>query len=141
VSELLGVIHRVGVFTRHEQNLFVYDDALVLARGSEALMVIGSLGGALGGAVAQSVARRQLQRHGTTLLPNELVERDAANRLWPLREVQAARFRRSLVSPFRRLELVLKDGGRQTFKWQRGENKDKSVLPILRRALGPRLTS
>ena len=130
MSQLLGAIHRVGVFTFQEQNLFVYDDSLVLARGNEALLAFGLIG--------QRIARAHIHS-GTTLAPEALAARNASNRLWRVADIRQARFCRFALNPFRRLELTLVSGETEVLKWQHGENKDKRVLPILQHALQGKL--
>ncbi len=135
MSEFLGALHRIGVFTREETHLMVYDDALVMAVSDDsALVLAAAIGLGLGGVMAERIRKR-----GEAQSPEDIAAGAAKNRLIPISTVESAKLSRS-SRLFRQLRLILDDGTEETLKWQRGDNKDDWTVELLQKALGEKLS-
>ncbi len=134
MSEFLGALHRIGVFTREETHLMVYDDALVMAVSDDsALVLAAAVGLGLGGVMAERIRKR-----GRAQSPEDLAAGAAKNRLIPIANIESAELSRA-SRLFRQLQLKIDDGSELTLKWQRGDNKDETALELLGKALGDKL--
>lgn len=134
MSEFLGALHRIGVFTREETHLMVYDDALVMAVSDDSALVLAA---AIGLGLAGKMAER-IREKGESTTPEDLAS-TPKNRLMPIGSIESARLSRA-SRLFRQLEVNLSDGTSETLKWQRGDNADDAAVELLRLALGDKLS-
>ncbi|HVF52745.1 MAG TPA: hypothetical protein VNC78_03960 [Actinomycetota bacterium] len=134
MSEFIGALHRLGVFTRQEVHLMIYDDALVIAVSQDAAALLGAaIGLGLGNVMAERMARRARSKSAA-----DLAEEEAGNRLIPVDTVESAELHKAAAGLYRVLDLKLKDGTVESLKWQRGDNRDSISIPLFKKALGDR---
>lgn len=136
MSDYRGALHRLGVLTRQEVHLLVYDDALVLAVSHDAAALLSA---AIGLGLGQRVAQRLAERAGRRS-PQDMADDAAENRFIALDSIESASLRKTAGGLYRQLEVTFADGSREVLKWQRGDNKDGVAVPLLRGVLGNRLT-
>ena len=134
VSEFLGALHRIGVFTRQETHVMIYDDTLVVAVDDNAAVVLAA---AIGLGLTSRINER-IRKKGEALTPEELAA-ERGNEVIPIDTVARATLRKAAGGLYRSLDLELADGTMATLKWQRGDNKDDTSIPMLRKALGDKL--
>lgn len=129
---LLGVIKNMSTM-RRMLDMFVYDDAFLVAKGSTSGAALRGVGA---WAAAETSEQRRL-RQAASAGRQELLDRDAANRLVPYDRIVFADLTRHLVGS--RLVLNYLDGATDRFEWKRTYNDHAVVSEVLRRALGSKL--
>jgi hypothetical protein len=128
----LGVITNISTM-RRMLDLFIYDDALLVARGSAA-------GAGLRGAGAWAAARArddQRIRREAASGREELLNASPDNRLIAFDHVATARLTKHLLGS--RLVITYTDGATDKFEWKRTYNDHAAVATILTQALGSKL--
>lgn len=141
MAELLGTLQQLAGFSTHARILAVYDNAFVLARGSDAAAIGRLVGGSLGASAGKRRAKSKDAAAAGSVDPDQLASAHKENELIPFEAIANARLERTKMRLYRQLSLTLRNGTTKTFKWQPGHNKDKATVPMLKRALGDRLAT
>lgn len=125
----MGVIQDVRI-GRREYDMAVYEDALLVAKGSVARS-------ALRGLAFWSTTRSDAAEPVATAGRESLLAADRAHRLIGYQAIAQARLTRRLWGTH--LALTYRDGTRERFAWRDRDNDRPVVAAILTRALGGRL--
>lgn len=112
----------------------IYDDALVVAVDDNAAVILAA---AIGLGLTNRINER-IRRKGEALTPEDLAN-ERGNEVIPIDSVTSATLRKAAGGLYRSLEVQTAEGSTTTLKWQRGDNKDETSVPMLRRALGDKL--
>lgn len=125
-------------------NLALFPDSLVLVKGSYGYIILRSIQlqfGALGALLLYPLVKRSQARRVATISkhsPGELARLNPKNRLIGYDRVVDAQLKKSLLTG--RLTINLADGTTQKLTWPKGTNKYEQVAPLLRQALGTKLS-
>lgn len=130
--KLLGVIKNITA-RWHMLDIFVYDDALLIARGS---LAGAALRGAGAWPAADATERRRLATEAADRR-NGLQAAHSTNRLIRYDTLASAKLTKHL--PGSRLTLTFPDGTAEKFEWKRTYDNHTAVTTVLRAALGPKL--
>lgn len=139
----IGIIQDISGGFSYD-SLAVFPDSLVLVKGKFGYMFLRSIQlqfGALGALlfyplVKRSQAKRLAGINGCS--PAELAQLNPKNRLTPSGQILDAQLKKSLMTG--RLTVKLADGTTLKFRWPKGTNKHEEVAPLLRQALGTKLS-
>ena len=143
VSQPIGVIKDIsGKFSI--DTLALFSDSAVLLRGSVGQLLLRSTAmqfGALGALILYPLVKRGQDKQLPTIsshTPEQLAQLNPKNRLIPYNQILSAQLKKSFLSG--QLTLTLADGTTQKLKWPKGSNKYEQVAPLLRQALGTKLS-
>jgi len=124
--------------------LAVFPDSLVLVKGKFGYMFLRTIQvqfGALGVLLFSPLVKRSQAKRlaaSNSRSAAELVQLNRKNRLILTGQILDAQLKKSLLTG--RLTLRLADGSTQKFSWPKGTNKYEEVAPLLRQALGTKLS-
>jgi DUF2075 family protein len=141
-SALLGVIKNITNWFS-VKDLLVYDDCVVLAKGSLANVAFQATGaqfGAVGAVAGRALGTRaDASRIGKAagMSPDEVAKRNKKNQLIRNDQIVSAELKKKLTSS--RLSLLLADGRRYKLQWMNDKNKFPEVQSLLQQSLGTKL--
>ncbi len=139
----LGVIKDISGRFSYD-TLALFPDSLMVVKGGFGYMFLRSIQlqfGALGILLLSPLVKRSEARRLATISnhsPAELARLNPKNRLIGYDQIVDAQLKKSLFTG--RLTLKLADGTTQKLSWPKGTNKYEQVAPLLRQALGMKLS-
>lgn len=134
----LGVISDINGRLTFDR-LAIFPDCLVLVKGTLGHMVLRSLQLQFGLLGLFAMKRSESKRLAIVSSKSAAeLARNPKNRLIRSDQIVDAQLKKSMLSG--RLTLKLADGSTLKFGWPKGTNKPKQVAPILRQALGTKLS-
>jgi hypothetical protein len=141
VSEYLGVLQQLSGLSKFPRVLAIYDDAMVVARGSSGAALGRAVAGSIGAELGKRGDKAKAEGRASGSDPEALAGEHDENELIRVSDVAAATFKKTKLGLYRELTLTMKDGSVKSVSWQPGHNKDKVTRPLLQRALGNLLES
>jgi hypothetical protein len=144
-STFLGAIKNVRHrrMSSEARDLIIFDDCLVVVRGSNArasAMAGGSglgLGGVLAGrARGNRKDKRRIEGAGA-MTPHQLLSQHTENQHMSYGDIATVKLSKKVMAPA--LDVTFSNGASDHWMWDRGSNKTKDVEALLDRALGAKL--
>lgn len=140
MSKYLSTIEqvRVGGAVKGMRNLVVFDDAIILVRGTDTSTSGSLLGGSLTGPVLKKFAKRRVEA-ASQRSPDELADAHRSHKKIDVTRVTRATLKK-VFGGNRHLELHYDDGKVERYVYAKTRaNKKSAVVDVLRSVLGDRL--